>query len=81
MVEEVKCQQCGNQMKKTTKADKSLLLQLLGVILFLFGFGLLFIFPIGTIFGVVLMIGSLRLGYSKKKIWKCSNCGYFFERV
>ncbi len=81
MAGEVKCQQCGSQMKKTTKADKSLGLQLLGVILFLFGIGLLFLFPIGTFFGVVLMIGSLGLGYSKKKVWRCPNCDYFFERA
>lgn len=81
MAEELNCQQCGSHMKKTTKADKSLGLQLLGVILFLFGIGLLFVFPIGTFFGIVLMIGSLRLGYSKKKVWKCTNCGYFFERA
>jgi Fe2+ transport system protein B len=81
VTDEVKCQQCGSQMKKTTKADKSLTLQLLGVVLFLFGIWLLFYFPIGTIFGVILMLGSLRLGYSKKKVWKCPKCGYFFERA
>jgi hypothetical protein len=79
--EGIKCQQCGGKMSKTTKADSSLALQLLGVLLFLFGIGLLFVFPIGTLFGIILMLGSLRLGYSKKKIWKCSNCGYFFERA
>lgn len=81
MSEGVKCQQCGNQMVKTKKTERSMVLQLLGVILFLFGFGLLFLFPIGTFFGVFLMIGSLKLGYSKKKIWKCPNCEYFFERA
>jgi len=81
MAEEIKCQQCGSPMIKTKKAEKSLGLQLLGVLLFLIGVGLLFLFPIGTIFGVILMIGSLGLGYSKKKVWKCTNCGYFFERA
>jgi uncharacterized protein YqhQ len=81
MIEQVKCQQCGSQMEKTTKADKRFALQILGVALFLFGIALLFVFPIGTILGVALMIGSLGLGYSKKKIWKCSSCGYFFERA
>ncbi|MDY6979363.1 MAG: LITAF-like zinc ribbon domain-containing protein [Pseudomonadota bacterium] len=81
MAEDIKCQQCGTPMQKTTKADKSLGLQLLGVVLFLVGVGLLFLFPLGTIVGVILMIGSLRLGYSKKKVWKCPSCGYFFERA
>jgi len=68
-------------MSKTTKADRNLGLQLLGVILFLVGLGLLFVFPLGTIAGIILMIGAARLGYSKKKVWKCGNCGYFFERA
>ncbi|HSH29894.1 MAG TPA: hypothetical protein VK971_08310 [Thiohalobacter sp.] len=77
----LKCQQCGGLMEKTKKAESNLALQLLGVVLFLFGVGLLFVFPLGTLFGIVLMLGSLRLGYSKKKVWKCTNCGYFFERA
>lgn len=81
MADEVKCQQCGSPMQKTTRANKSLGLQLLGVVLFFLGVVLLFVPPLGTLLGVVLMIGSLGLGYSKKKIWKCSNCGYFFERA
>jgi len=78
---DVKCQQCGGAMRKTSKAEKSLGLQLLGVLLFFVGLALLFIVPIGTIFGVVLMAGSLGLGYSKRKVWKCNSCGYFFERA
>ena len=81
MASQVKCQQCGTMMSKTTKADRNLGLQLLGVILFLVGLGLLFVFPLGTIAGIILMIGAARLGYSKKKVWKCGNCGYFFERA
>ena len=78
---ELKCQQCGGEMKKTKKAERNMALQLLGVVLFLIGIGLLFVIPIGTIVGLILMIASARLGYSKKKVWKCGNCGYFFERA
>lgn len=81
MEKNVKCQQCGGQMSKTKKVERSMALQLLGVLVFLVGLFLLFIFPIGTIFGLILMIVAARMGYSKKKIWKCSNCGHFFERV
>lgn len=81
MAEELKCVQCGGPMEKTKKVENSLALQLLGVIIFLVGVALLFVFPLGTLAGLILMIGSARLGYSKKNIWKCSNCGYFFERV
>lgn len=81
MAEEIKCRECNGDMIKTKKADKSLALQLLGLVLFLIGIGLLFYYPVGTVFGVFLMLGSFRLGYTKKKVWKCQNCGYFFERM
>ena len=68
-------------MVKTKKVDKNLGLQLCGVLLFLVGVGLLFLFPIGTIAGLILMIGATRLGYKKVKIWKCEQCSYFFERA
>ena len=81
MTNEVKCQQCGTGMKQTKRVKKSMGLQVLGVFVFLFGLVLLFIFPIGTLFGVILMIVAARLGYEKQKVWSCGNCGYFFERV
>jgi len=68
-------------MSKAKKTEKSLALQLLGVLLFLIGIALLFLFPIGTIAGLILMIGAARLGYKKLKVWKCDRCGYFFERA
>jgi len=68
-------------MEETTKTEKSLGLQLLGVILFLIGLALLVIFPIGTIAGIILVIGATRLGHTKKNVWLCQNCGYFFERA
>ena len=68
-------------MTKTHKADRNLALQLLGVILFLIGLVLLFLFPVGTVAGLILMIGAARLGYKKVKIWKCAQCSYFFERA
>lgn len=68
-------------MSKTKKTETSLALQLLGVVLFLVGVGLLFLFPIGTVAGLILMIGAARLGYKKLKVWKCDQCGYFFERA
>jgi len=78
---EIRCKQCGNGMKKTKKTEKSLGLQLVGVLVFIIGFILLFMFPFGTIFGLILMVVAARLGYSKKKVWKCTDCGYFFERA
>ncbi len=79
MDNQVKCQQCGSVMDKTTITDNNLLLQVLGVILFIVGIALLFAFPIGTVIGIFLMIGAARLGYKRTKVQKCSNCGYYFK--
>lgn len=78
---QVTCKQCGSNMKRTTKGESNLGLQLAGVLLFLLGVFLLFLFPIGTFVGVFLMVGAARLGYKKRKLWVCDGCGYFFERV
>jgi len=77
----VTCRQCETAMKKTKKANKSMALQVLGVLVFFVGVVLLFYMPIGTIIGMILMVTSLSMGYSQKKIWSCPNCGYFFERA
>ena len=75
-----KCPHCQSEMYKDTKTNRSMILQLLGVIVFVIGFCLLFVFPIGTIVGLLLMCISLNMGYSKSKIMKCRCCGYFFQR-
>lgn len=75
----VSCRQCGGQMLKTKKADKNMGLQILGLFVFLIGIALLFVFPFGTIMGIILMVVAARLGYKKIPIWKCEKCGYFFE--
>ncbi len=80
-MDSIKCKQCDGTMTKSKKVDKSMALQLVGVLVFIAGLILLFVFPIGTLFGVVLMIVSLFLGYSKKPVWKCGSCGFFFERI
>lgn len=77
----VTCQQCGGTMRKTKKTDSSMTLQLVGVILFILGLVALFYFPLGTVIGVIVMILASRLGYSRRKVWLCKNCGYFFDRA
>jgi len=81
MMDEIPCKQCGDVMSQSTQASSNILLQLVGVVIFLLGLPLLLLFPFGTIFGVIMIVGAARLGYSKKRIWKCNRCGYFFERV
>ena len=77
----VSCQQCGTGMKKTTKGESNMALQVFAVFAFFGSFFLLALFPIGTIAGVIIMIVSMRLGYSRRRVWLCPNCGYFFERA
>jgi hypothetical protein len=67
-------------MRKTIKSEGSCGLQVVGLMLFLVAIIMLFVFPIGTLLGIALMIVAARLGSSKKKIWKCGDCGFFFER-
>ncbi len=77
----VRCQQCGQEMKPGYKVDKSMTLQLVGLLLCLLGLVLLFVFPIGTIIGIVIILLSLNLGLKRRKAWLCAACGYFFERA
>jgi hypothetical protein len=67
-------------MSKGKKANKNMGLQVLGVFLFFFAVYLLQFVPFGTVGGIVLMLVAMNLGYSKVSGWKCSSCGYFFER-
>lgn len=76
-----KCQHCHGSMHQTKRAERNMVLQLLGIVVFFLGLALAFAFiPIGTIIGIVLMLAALGMGYKKQKIWLCSNCGYFFPR-
>lgn len=78
---EVKCKQCGGEMGKTLKIDKDYGQQTVGCLVFIIAIILLFLFPIGTLLGIVIMILSARMGYKKAKVWKCKNCGYYFNRA
>jgi len=73
------CKQCGSSMSQTTQSKSNILLQVLAVPIFLLGVFLLFLVPIGTLFGLLIIYGSAKLGYKKTKICKCNHCGYFFE--
>jgi len=77
----MKCIQCNGEMKKDKKTESSIVVQLFGVVVFFIGLGLLLVFPIGTFFGAILMIASARMGYKRIKVWKCTACGYYFNRM
>lgn len=74
----LECEKCGGEMRKKHEAahsqGASLLLIILGIIL-------LFIFPIGTIFGVIILFVGLSRGSALRYVWVCRDCGYKFERA
>lgn len=73
----LKCEKCDGEMRKKAEAAHS---QGLCLVLILLGIPLLFFFPIGTIFGVVLFLTGLVMGSARRYLWICSQCGYKFER-
>lgn len=77
----VKCQHCGGRMEKGELTEKSAGLQFVGVVLFILGICLLFLFPIGTLIGIAIMFSARRLGYKKTKVCRCESCGFYFERA
>ena len=80
-MENVECVQCHSSMKKTKKAETNMTAQIFGVVLFIIGLCLLFVFPIGTVIGLFIMIGAARMGYKQNKVWLCPECGYYFKRA
>lgn len=74
------CPQCDTEMEKSSEAERSMALRALSALLFLGSILLIFIVPIGIVVGIPLMLISLFFGFRKRKIWKCPNCGYYFER-
>ncbi len=77
--EPVACGHCGGPMVATTKTESSAALQVAGVLVFLMGLSLLVFFPIGTVVGIVLIVGACKMGYNKRKVRQCTQCGYFYD--
>lgn len=80
MKKQIECKQCNGTMVPTTHRDSDRGLQAMGCLVMTIGLVALFFFPIGTLLGIALIIGSISMGYKKRKVWKCQDCGYFFER-
>lgn len=80
MIDLIPCKQCNHTMVKATKVEASFLMQIVCLFVFMTGASLLLVVPLGTVLGIVLMIGALSVGYKKINVWKCKHCGYYFER-
>ena len=77
-LETLKCEKCGGKMLKSRKYSSGS--SLVAIILILIGFPLLFLFPIGTLIGVVFIGFGIEKGAQPRFFWVCQDCGYKFER-
>ena len=68
------CKECGAEMQKAVERGGGVNFSALA--LFIIGLLLLFVFPAGTVIGGFLIIAAIIVGYPRKKIWKCGQCGY-----
>lgn len=73
-----KCVHCRCEMESKKIVKKSTAGQLAGVLFGLLGFCLLFVFPLGTIPGIIILVIACKLGYEKKQGWLCPACKYSF---
>ena len=79
--ETIICQQCQGKMQKTVLARENSGITALALIVAIVGAILLFVFPIGTIVGVLLLVAAPKIADRSKNVWKCESCGYFFDRA
>ncbi len=70
------CKLCGGEMKKSSESKSTGI----GCLLIIVGIILLFIFPIGTIIGVLLILWGLHHGSKRRGLWVCKKCGHQVER-
>ncbi len=74
------CRECGSSMKKATRSTGNLIGILGALLVFCIGV-FLTTTVVGAIVGVPMMLFALFMGGKRQKVWKCNNCGYFFERA
>lgn len=78
------CPQCKGSMKKTTLSSGNCSGILLALIVLFAGlFITIFFFwtIIGAVIGILMMLAALFMGGKKRKVWRCKNCGYVFDRA
>ena len=75
------CKECNGTMVLTGEEEKSLLFQVLAIILFIVGIPMMFALYAGTFIGGALVVLALTIRSQKKKIWKCTECGNLIGRA
>jgi len=78
------CPQCGGVMKKATLSSGNCLGILVALIVLFSGlFVTVFLFwtIIGPIIGILIMLAALFMGGKRRRVWKCKQCGYVFDRA
>jgi hypothetical protein len=76
------CRQCGGEMGKKTLSQGNFIGILLALIVFIIGVALTITIPIlGWVIGPLLCLVSLGMGGKRRKVWKCGDCGYIFDRA
>lgn len=76
---QLNCHQCGGKMKKKVQSSGNCSGIALALVLIAVGLALCAT-GIGALLGVPIIICALFVGGKRKKIWKCTKCGYLFER-
>lgn len=83
----LQCRVCGGEMVKGKAGGRSIFGHgfslIVKIIILVVGVAFLFIPVIGWIIGLILILYALlsSTGARNKKVWKCLNCGTFFERA
>ena len=83
-VSTIACKQCGGEMYKSTHSTGNFIGIVLALITFFAGILIIFftfITIIGPIIGLLMILVSLGMGGKSHKVWKCKNCGYYFNKI
>jgi hypothetical protein len=76
------CRQCGGNMRKTVLSSGHCSGLAVALIVFCTGIIIFFILPVvGWVVGPIISLLALFMGGKRQRVWRCRNCGYFFERA
>lgn len=78
----IECKQCGGAMKKATVSSGNFTGILIALIVLVAGIVVFIMIPVfGWIIGAIMVLLALGMGGKRRKVWKCTACGYIFDRA